>query len=176
MDVQELDWDALRERSTRSVRATARRYHLRYHDEDLEDLVQESLLRLWRRAKSGVVLQRPGQYAASSARTTVVDSIRMRLAGKRDERLTTPLEDRQFAGGTSPEEDFLDAEAIARTSQCCKALLTELEKQTFDLVFVLGLSAGEAANSLGASRTAIETRLYRIRRKLTSLRSSRTTA
>lgn len=70
--------------------------------------------------------------------------------------------------GPDPEAALVAADEVARIRRAIAALPANL-KEPLLLCALEGLSQDEAATVLGTSRKAIETRIYRARKKLSDL-------
>lgn len=151
-----------------AVRYAARTLGLRATPDEIDDLSQEVLLRLWQRYPS-----RWGRYSRQLVNRVAVrlaiDEVRYATAKKRDIRRTASLEQ---AGHVSlcatPLDEALSAreELNDRLSNCRRTLPPE-EWRLFIALHVYGVTSREAAALFGSSSVSLDTRSLRIRRRLT---------
>jgi RNA polymerase sigma-70 factor (ECF subfamily) len=145
-------------------------YRLLGNREDTEDVLQEGMFNASRNLQNF-----QGRSKFSTWLTRIV--INAALMHRRRER-TRPMVslDESAEGELSAEERFASDEP--NPEQLCARIeflrdfednlerLSPLQRQAFALSQLEGLSAGEAAKTLGVSRSAIKTRIQRARRQL----------
>lgn len=150
-----------------AVRTAARSQGIRLRPEEIEDIAQETLLRLWSRASA----IQPGDQRAYVSRATkniLIDLIRSKRSAKRDggEAGGSEILESWPSTDPSPEELLLGKEALAqRLAVCRKALPHELAEL---VLFVCGaeLSSKEAAAILGISAAVVDSLVHRARHRL----------
>ena len=147
-----------------SLLASARRYGVRLCSADLEDLVQDTMVRLLKH--SGGPIEHRAGYVWRAAHNVLVDALRRDTAAKRDERLTVPLEGKHIGRQASPEEILVDRESLRELLRVCERTLPKAQYVAFVLARVLGLSGTEIAAACGVSRACAYSRLQRARRAL----------
>lgn len=128
--------------------------------QEAEDIVQESLLRLYR------VLRESRLRAAGSARTLVF-SIAHNLAVDHLRRRgrVVPLEDRRPAAASEAAERALLREQVEQAL----AELPESQRSALMLREFGGLAYAEIASALGASLDEVKVWIYRARKRLAQL-------
>ena len=129
-------------------------------EQEAQDVVQESCLRLWRVAGEW----RPGEARISTWLHTVAMNLsRDRLRRRRE---TYPVESFEWlAGEDSPEQDMERDRRSARVKQALTQL-PERQREALILSHFEGYSQSEAATVLGVSVEALESLLSRARRSL----------
>ena len=129
-------------------------------EQEAQDVVQESCLRLWRVAGEW----RPGEARISTWLHTVAMNLsRDRLRRRRE---TYPVESFEWlAGEDSPEQDMERDRRSARVQQALTQL-PERQREALILSHFEGYSQSEAATVLGVSVEALESLLSRARRSL----------
>lgn len=150
-----------------SARSALQTLDLRASREEADDLVQETLLRLWTRYP-----QRWGRYPRRLtnrvALRILVDRLRFATAKKRDRRRVVSLE---TAAEVSPAEVSLDdalaaREDLAERLRFCRDVLSADHWRAFVALFVLGLTSREAAARFGCKSSTLDVRAVRIRKVL----------
>lgn len=145
--------------------SAARGYRLR--PEDVEDVAQETLLRLWRAAKR-ISPARLRAYIRQSARNAVTDLLRYETAAKRgygEHPYPSDLE--QIAAGAHGIEESLQAkEALEEQFEILRNVLPPRAVVVLSLVFGAGLTSSEAAARLHLSVTSIDSIVFRARTRL----------
>jgi len=129
-------------------------------EQEAQDVVQESCLRLWRVAGEW----RPGEARISTWLHTVAMNLsRDRLRRRRE---TYPVESFEWlAGEDSPEQDMERDRRSARVQQALTQL-PERQREALILSHFEGYSQSEAASVMGVSVEALESLLSRARRSL----------
>jgi RNA polymerase sigma-70 factor (ECF subfamily) len=129
-------------------------------EQEAQDVVQESCLRLWRVAGEW----RPGEARISTWLHTVAMNLsRDRLRRRRE---TYPVESFEWlAGEDSPEQDMERDRRSARVKQALTQL-PERQREALILSHFEGYSQSEAATVMGVSVEALESLLSRARRSL----------
>ena len=129
-------------------------------EQEAQDVVQESCLRLWRVAGEW----RPGEARISTWLHTVAMNLsRDRLRRRRE---TYPVESFEWlAGEDSPEQDMERDRRSARVQQALTQL-PERQREALILSHFEGYSQSEAASVMGVSVEALESLLGRGRRAL----------
>ena len=129
-------------------------------EQEAQDVVQESCLRLWRVAGEW----RPGEARISTWLHTVAMNLsRDRLRRRRE---TYPVESFEWlAGEDSPEQDMERDRRSARVQQALTQL-PERQREALILSHFEGYSQSEAATVMGVSVEALESLLSRARRSL----------
>lgn len=151
----------------RSILRVGRRYTVFLQPADVEDLVQETLLALWRRGPQTRPESTSG-YIAQAARNLTVDSLRRRGAKKRGDRKTTPLESvpEPSSYAATPETQLIASEALQSELERCRKILTERSFEILKLVYLNGLSSREVADRLACSQSTVDSALHRAKRRL----------
>lgn len=129
-------------------------------EQEAQDVVQESCLRLWRVAGEW----RPGEARISTwLHTVAMNLCRDRLRRRRE---TYPVESFEWlAGEDSPEQDMERDRRSARVQQALTQL-PERQREALILSHFEGYSQSEAASVMGVSVEALESLLSRARRSL----------
>lgn len=129
-------------------------------EQEAQDVVQETCLRLWRMAGEW----RPGEARLSTWLHTVAMNLsRDRLRRRRE---TYPVESFEWlAGEDSPEQDMERDRRSARVQQALTQL-PERQREALILSHFEGYSQSEAATVMGVSVEALESLLSRARRSL----------
>ena len=140
--------------------------------EECEDIVQNTFYRLF------IYLSRPGArvddfkaLAYKTARNLIIDSYRSRRRNLQQsyealyQALGSAVEP-SVDGREKIETNIYLAETVAGFSD-----LSEGQKEAVRLHLIDGLSIGEAARSLGCSKSTVSARLYRARKKLRESRA-----
>lgn len=145
--------------------SAARGYRLRA--EDVEDVAQETLLRLWRAAKR-ISPARLRAYIKQSARNAVTDLLRYETAAKRgygEHPYPSDLE--QIAADTQNIGESLQAkEAFEEQFEILRNVLPPRAVAVLSLVLGAGLTSSEAAARLQVSVTSIDSIVFRARSRL----------
>jgi RNA polymerase sigma factor (sigma-70 family) len=151
----------------RSILRVAWRYTVFLQPADVEDLVQETLLALWRRGPQ-IRPESTSGYIAQAARNLTVDSLRRRGAKKRGDRKTAPLESvpEPSSYAATPEAQLIASDALQFELERCRRILTERSFEILRLVYVDGLSSGEVAGRLACSQSTVDSALHRAKRRL----------
>jgi RNA polymerase sigma-70 factor (ECF subfamily) len=126
-----------------------------------DDIVQETLLRLWTRAdRFDASVARLTTWLHNIARNLCVDSLRR---GSRSQALATEVVEDD--GGAGPEQDEVARRRAARVRDAL-ASLPERQRSALLLCHYQGLSNRDAAQLLGVGVEALESLLARARRRL----------
>lgn len=145
--------------------SAARGHRLRA--EDVEDVAQETLLRLWRAAKR-ISPESLRAYIRQCARNAVTDLFRYETAAKRGygER-AGPLDLEQIAAVDSGVQECLQAkEALEEQFEVLRNVLPPRAVAVLSLVLGAGLTSSEAAARLHLSVTSIDSIVFRARSRL----------
>ena len=165
-------FDASRYRRSieRSIYGAAREFGTRLRRADVEDLVQDTLLILWNRSPARSP-EAPSAYASRAARNVTADSLRKHGAKKRGARITVALDEvcELRDQKSSTLRAVLAREELQALMERCRGLLPKHTVQTLQLIFVQGLESTEAADRLGCSPSAVDTRVSRARLLLREL-------
>lgn len=141
---------------------------------DVDDLVQDVLLALWRRQRQHGQPFTPS-YVAAASRAALIDCLRRTSAKKRGSGKTGELHHANEVRepGASIEDGLL---ADERLHALLTRLRSEVPHRTFEAVrlrCVDGLSASEAAARLGISESGVNTALHRARHAVGRRRTGR---
>lgn len=136
-------------------------------DRNAEDLVQETLLAVWRQLGQFDGRSRFTTWMLAIARYRVIDWQRSQYPQRR--RQAGSLDDQDFTPGQqlgSPDE----GEAIALRATVARLLtsVSDEDRQLLQLVFGLGLNYEEAGRALGIPSGTVKSRMHRLRRQLHS--------
>lgn len=132
----------------------------RLSDADADDVVQESLLRAWRRLGS---LDDPGRFEPWLL-AICRNEARRTLAARRDE---TPIDGEASAAGECPGVESVEHRAELRT------LLREVDPDDRRMLWlraVEGLAHRDVANRLGLTEGSVRVRFHRLRARLRDTR------
>ena len=154
-------------RTGASVRYALQTLGIRATREEVDDLIQETLLRLWTRYPKSWC-RYPRRLTNRVALHILVDRLRFATAKKRDARKAVSLES---AGAVSLDAPPMDDALVAREElderlRSCRAVLPPAHWQVFVALFVLGLTSREAAVLFGCKASTLDARSLRIRRAL----------
>ena len=143
-----------------AVRAVVRSFQFEGRDTE-RDLVQEVMRRVLQNLDAGAFRGEATlrTYAQRVAKYACLEHIRRQRAEVRVDFEAIPSEARWSA----PEEALLQEEEHARNLKAIAALPREL-RGLLKMVFVDGLTYGEAARRLGVAESTIKSRVHRIRR------------
>lgn len=147
------------------VLGAARRYDVRLQPEDIEDLMQDTMVRILGRVSEP--LTHRNAYIGRAAQNVLVGALRRKTAAKRDERVTVSLDDaeRSHSAG-SLESRYLLREELEVFLAACRRALSERQLRVFLLSCFLGFTGAEIAEACGISTSCAHTRLYRARGRL----------
>lgn len=154
-------------RTRASVRYAVQTLGIGATREEVDDLVQETLLRLWTRYPKRWC-RYPRRLTNRVALRILVDRLRFATAKKRDARKAVSLESAaEVSLDTSEPDDALIArEELDERLRLCRAALPREHWRTFVALFVLGLTSRQAATLFGCKPSALDARSLRIRRAL----------
>lgn len=162
----------LSQESTRQlIKGAIRQYSAarghRLRAEDVEDVAQVTLLRLWRAAKR-ISPESPRAYIRQSARNAVTDLFRYENAAKRGygERARPADLEQTAADDPSIEESLLTKEALEERLAVLRNALSPRAMTVLRLVFGAGLTSSEAAARLNVSVASIDSIVFRARDRL----------
>lgn len=127
---------------------------------DAEDIVQETLLRLWQRASDYSPSARVTTWLHRIAHNLAVDRLRARG------RAGDTLDDEEPAPSSAGQGALLDAKRDAEALHRALDALPERQAAAIVLVHLHGMSGAEAQEVLGASAAALESLLTRGRQRL----------
>jgi len=128
---------------------------------DVEDIIAETMLALWKSAKNLDEEQSFKAYLATIARNKTIDHLRK----KRTEMLELDL---NIPDDTSPENDFLRKEMSEFLNSKIEDL-QEPDRTILHLKYYQGMKSKEIAEVLGLKPNAVDIRLSRQRSKLKKL-------
>ncbi|MCH7665247.1 MAG: sigma-70 family RNA polymerase sigma factor [Acidobacteria bacterium] len=150
-----------------SIRRTAHEFSVLIHPEDVEDLTQDVLLRLWERQPECAPECRTA-YIRRVARNLTVDALRRRGAAKRSDSRTFRLDDVTNLRDRSPGPLTLlvAREELQQRITACRRHLSDSQLHIFFLVYLNDLKTKEAVRITGQSISAIDSTIYRARRRL----------
>lgn len=148
-----------------AIRNTGWRYGRRLSAEDVDDLTQETLMHLFEQASEA---RSPKAYAGQAARNATVSFCRKRFAARRDERKTTSLGvlEHTLPSGTESLEQLLAKEELEAVISKWRQALSPRPFKAMYLRYLAGLSSTETGRTMGISRTAVDSLLYRARKRL----------
>ena len=155
VDVGRTDWDMIVERHGKRVFRTAMR--ILGSVQDAEDVSQDVFVEAFRRQKEEPVHSWAG-FLVRLATLRSIDRIRQQR----------PIAELRESDRMSTIEPFEEA-AATELADWLRRSLTQLSEQqaaVFVMTHFEGLSRDEIANSLGISRQAISTALYKARQRL----------
>ncbi len=132
----------------------------RLNESDVEELLQELRIRLWRASQRGEQIERlPTSYVYRTAMSAALDMVRRRRAQRED--VSTPLEshyDMPIANA-GPENDAAEAELVREVAS---AILTIPEsRRPVVRMYLAGYPRDEIADVLGWSEAKVRNLLYR---------------
>ena len=134
---------------------------------DVEDLMQETYKRLYRKMSGGFGIREPEKYVFGIANKELAKFYRHKAAKETRE---SPLSDQLFDEGQEPEDIVLDREAERELWALIKAEPL-LSYQTFTLYYGFSVPTDEIAKELHLSEDAVRKRLSRTRARLRQLLS-----
>ncbi len=134
---------------------------------DVEDLMQETYKRLYRKMSGGFGIREPEKYVFGIAKKELAKFYRHKAAKETRE---LPLSDQLFDEGQEPEDIVLDREAERELWALIKAEPL-LSYQTFTLYYGFSVPTDEIAKELHLSEDAVRKRLSRTRARLRQLLS-----
>ena len=135
------------------------------NQDDLEDILQEVLLKVWRHL---------GQFRAESSLRTWMIRVAINQANQsyRRRKWTPPSQPLEDCPEIAATEEFPDQRMVRKeTSQAVRGAVARLPHKYRQVVMLRDLSelgVGETARRLRISESAIKTRLYRARLMLSS--------
>jgi RNA polymerase sigma-70 factor (ECF subfamily) len=144
-------------------------FRLLQREEDVEDVLCDVFIRLWRNASGFRGNCAPSTWIHRIAVTAATDVLRQRRGA---ERLFAPLEDGIAAVAplsAQPEQTLLDREQDARCKALARAALACLppeERIAATLHYLEGRSYQEVAAVTGVPVTTVRMRLFRARRRM----------
>lgn len=143
----------------------------RLRPEEVEDVAQETLLRLWRVAAK-VSPVRLGSYLRQSARNAVIDQLRHEHAAKRGHGARDRPSDleRIEADDRSVEEILQGKADLDERLNGLRRVLSPRDVKVLRLVFGAGLTSSEAAARLHVSASSIDSIVFRARARLAACR------
>lgn len=141
------------------------RRRMRGHPDDVEDLVQETLLAIHLQRSTYDPALPIGAWVLAIARHKLVDLWRRR--GRR-EALHDPLDDVDASALADARDDRADGEARRDLGRLLDAL-PEAQRRAILLTRIEGLSVAEASARTGASESAIKVQVHRGLRRLADL-------
>lgn len=125
--------------------------------DDADDIVQESLLVLWRQTENGYDMQNPDALAVTITK-------KVRLAHLRGNRaVMQPIDGVDLAGGPSAS-DLTDEADMNAVRESLLAMLTHTQRHYLHLRNEMGLSLDEMEEVTGCPKTSIKTTLSAARR------------
>lgn len=127
---------------------------------DAEDVVQETFLRLWQRARDYSPDARVGTWLHRITHNLAIDRLRARG------RVTAMLDDEDAAPISAPQSRVLADKERRETLSRAMDALPERQALAVMLVYFHEHSGAEAAQVLGVSEDALESLLARARRAL----------
>ena len=152
----------------RAVARAGWRYGVRLSAEDIEDLAQDTLVRLVSRETPEAVSAT--SYASRVAHNVTVDALRRSSAARRDKRKTVPLED-GLPVATEPakhDEQLMHRQQLAEAIAAWRRVLTRKRFRAVCLRWLLGLSSLETAELLGTTASAVDSLVHRARLRLSA--------
>ncbi len=153
-------------RTSAHLRAFFRRRLIAYPD-DMEDLVQETLLALHNQRHTWLPSQRLTPWLYAIARYKLVDLLRVRLPRRAVEIALDDVDEEALA---DRDDGALDAR---RDLVGLLMLLPERHRLPIQRVKIEGLSIAEAAVALGMSESAVKVGIHRGLRKLAAVVAER---
>jgi RNA polymerase sigma-70 factor (ECF subfamily) len=141
------------------VRAVGQRYRLA--DDDLEELLQDVRIRLWRSRGSGEnIRQSPSSYVYRTAMSAALDLIRRRRA-RREDRVDVNRPSGEAAFGSAPPADVAlsRAELAATVGRAVDSLIDS--RRPVVRMYLTGYTREEIAHLLGWSEAKTRNLLYR---------------
>lgn len=154
-------------RTRASVRYAFQTLGIHATREEVDELVQETFLRLWTKYPKRWC-RYPRRLTNRIALRILVDRLRFATAKKRDVRKAVSLES---AGTVSldtsqPDDALIAREELEERLRLCRAVLPAEHWRAFIALFVLGLSSRQAAALFGCKPSTLDARSLRIRRVL----------
>lgn len=164
-----LSRDSTRDFILKAVRRHSRGIGCQLRPDEVEDVAQETLLRLWQAPRT----IRPTQlraYLAQSARSVLVDRLRAANAAKRRESKQKISTDVALVASADPsaDEHLALRQEFKERMRSIASVLSPQMMVVLRLVFCAGLTAEEAASHLNVSHSAIESAVHRARTRLAS--------
>lgn len=135
--------------------------------EDVEDLTQEALLRLWSRYPKRWE-QYPRRLVNRVAASVVIDAARQSTASKRDRRRRTNLEAVELALVSDPQvvDRLMAREELAERLNLCQKELTPAQFRVLVLAYFVGLSSREVAARMALAVSTVDATASRLRARL----------
>ncbi|MBR4594373.1 MAG: RNA polymerase sigma factor [Bacteroidaceae bacterium] len=127
--------------------------------DDADDIVQESLLVLWRQTENGYEMQNPEALAVAITKKVCLAHLR----GCRP--MVQSIDGVEVAGGVSAS-DLTDESDMNMVKESLLALLTPTQRQYLYFRNEMGLSLDEIAEVTGSPKTSIKTTISAARRLL----------
>ncbi len=115
------------------------------------DIVQEAFIQIWRRRRAWKPRASARAYLYRIVRSLVIDQRRKQGVRR---RWAAAQQLSPQAGPATPAEE-LDATILAEVFEAAVASLPERRRDVFELVFLRGLSHGEAAEAMGISAQTV---------------------
>ncbi len=133
---------------------------------DVEDLRQETLLRLWRKIESYDPRRPFGPWLMA-----VAGNVANTRLGRRSEAAdTTQVSEPQRAAPDQVRE-FIEREHQAGLWKAAEKLLSEKQYTALHMRYASGMSVREIARLMGLTRTHVKVMLFRARRRLADSRA-----
>lgn len=149
------------------VRGTARAFGVYLQEEDVEDMTQDVLLRLWERPPRRAAKHRRA-YVCRVARNLTVDTLRFQSAAKRSAALTVPPDEASGIGERTADSltRLIHRDELQQRLSGCRAHLSDKRLRIFLLVYLNGLNSKEAARLTKQSVSSIDSAIHRARKQL----------
>jgi len=129
--------------------------------ERAEEVFQETMIEVWRKAKSFDGRSSPSTWVYSIARHKAIDLIRK----EREE----PMDAEEFRGITDPQPDItqvVEQKNLAEKIQGVLDRLSPLHREVVELTYYQGYSVEEIANITGCPVGTVKTRMFHARRQI----------
>jgi len=137
------------------------------HQDDAEDVVQETFVRLWKQREAWTPSGALGSYLYRITRNLCLNLCRDRASRER-QAVRDAVEFRYGAAPPTPEEQFVGSSLRAQV-ECAIAALSVRRREIFVLSRFHGLTHGEIAESMGLSAQTVANQMSQA---LAELRSS----
>ena len=157
------------EHLTEKYRAYARKITLRFLDcpEDAEECINDAFFDVWN-AKNIKEIKNLKAFVAACVRRRAVDLLRNVAAQKRSPNMRALLSElEEVCAPSTTESSFENMELSAQIDRFVNAL-SQLDKDIFLLRYFYGMDIQEIAKQKHLSRSAVDNRLSRFRKKLKS--------
>ena len=132
--------------------------------EAADDCVQETFIVFYNKLLDGEEFENPRAFLYRTADNFVK---RQKQKNAVDSKRSIPLEDAENIGVT--DDDYFEKLGLIDYEECAKILLnllTDEEKQIYDLRYIQRIAVEDIAERLGISRPAASMRLMRLRNKI----------